>query len=82
MCPEGHLHVTAEHCYVEILDPKTWTPVAPGQRGLVTVTNLLDDTMPHLRVILDVMASIRQEPCPCGRTLPVLENLQKVAPLT
>jgi len=81
-CPEGHLHITAEHCYVEILDPKTWTPVAPGQRGLVTVTNLLDDTMPHLRVILDVMASIRQEPCPCGRTLPVLENLQKVAPLT
>lgn len=80
MCPEGHLHVTAEHCYVEILDPKTWTPVPPGHRGLVTVTNLLDETMPHLRVILDYMGTLSPEPCPCGRTLPVLEDLQKVAP--
>lgn len=80
MCPEGHLHVTAENCYVEILDPKTWTPAAPGQRGLVTVTNLLDETMPHLRVILDYIASMPAETCPCGRTLPVLENVQKVAP--
>lgn len=79
-CPEGHLHVTAEHCYVEILDPKTWTPVAPGQRGLVAVTNLLDETMPHLRVILDYMAAMPSEPCPCGRTLPVLTNVQKIAP--
>ena len=81
MCPEGHLHVTAEHSFVEILDPKTWTPVAPGQRGLVTVTNLLDETMPHLRVILDYMGSMPDKTCPCGRTLPILENVQKVAPV-
>ena len=80
MCPEGHLHVTAEHCYVEILDPKTWTPVPPGHRGLITVTNLLDETMPHLRVILDCMGVLDPTPCPCGRTLPVLKDLQKVAP--
>ena len=80
MCPEGRLHVMAENCYVEILDPKTWTPVPPGERGLVAVTNLLDETMPHLRVILDYFGSLSPEPCPCGRTLPVLENLQKVAP--
>ena len=80
MCPEGHLHITAENCYVELLDPKTWAPVPAGHRGLVTVTNLLDETMPHLRVILDYMATMPAEPCPCGRTLPVLENLQKVAP--
>jgi len=81
MCPEGHLHVTAEHCFVEILDPKTWTPVAPGQRGLVAVTNLLDETMPHLRVILDYIASMPDKTCPCGRTLPILENVQKLAPV-
>ena len=80
MCPEGHLHVTAENCYVELLDPRTWAPVPPGHRGLLTVTNLLDETMPHLRVILDYMASLSDVPCPCGRTLPVLENLEKVAP--
>ena len=80
MCPEGHLHITAEHCYVEILDPKTWTPMPDGKRGLVTVTNLLDETMPHLRVILDYMGTLDTEPCPCGRTLPVLKDLQKTAP--
>ena len=80
MCPEGHLHITAEHCYVEILDPRTWTPMAPGQRGLVAVTNLLDETMPHLRVILDYMGTLDPDPCPCGRTLPVLKDLQKMAP--
>lgn len=80
MCPEGHLHITSEHCYVELLDPKTWTPVSAGQKGLVTVTNLLDETMPHLRVILDYMAVMSEEPCPCGRTLPVLEQVQKVTP--
>lgn len=80
MCPAGHLHITAEHCYVEILDPKTWTPMPNGHRGLVTVTNLLDETMPHLRVILDYMGTLDPEPCPCGRTLPVLKDLQQVAP--
>ena len=80
MCPEGHLHVTAENCYVEILDPQTWTPAAPGQCGLVAVTDLVGDTMPHLRVVLDYMASLSDKPCPCGRTLPVLEHLEKMAP--
>ena len=80
MCPEGHLHITAEHCLVEILDPRTWAPLPPGQRGLVAVTNLLDETMPHLRVILEYMGELDPEPCPCGRTLPVLKHLQKTAP--
>ena len=80
MCPEGHLHVNLENCYVEILDPQTWTPAAPGQRGLVAVTDLVGQTMPHLRVVLDYMASMPDKPCPCGRTLPVLEGLEKMAP--
>lgn len=80
MCPEGHLHVNQENCYVEILDPQTWTPAAPGQRGLVAVTDLVGQTMPHLRVVLDYMAAMPEKPCPCGRTLPVLEGLEKMAP--
>ena len=81
MCPEGHLHVTAENCLIELLDPKTWEPVLPGQRGLVAGTDLLDRTMPHLRVVLDYMARWDETPCPCGRTLPVLADLQQMAPV-
>lgn len=80
MCPEGHLHVTAENCFVELLDPQTWTPVAPGKPGLVAVTDLVDRTMPHLRVVLNFMAVMDEEPCPCGRTLPVLKHLRATAP--
>lgn len=80
MCPEGHLHINQENCYVEILDPQTWAPVPPGHRGLVAVTDLVGQTMPHLRVVLDFMATMPDTPCPCGRTLPVLEGLEKMAP--
>jgi len=80
MCPEGHLHVTAENCLIELLDPLTWEPVAPGQLGMVAVTDLLDTTMPHLRVLVDYMARWDPEPCACGRTLPVLTDLRQMAP--
>ena len=80
MCPEGRLHVMAENCYVELLDPKTWLPVPPGKVGLVAVTDLVGETMPHLRVILDYTARWSETPCPCGRTMPVLEELAAVAP--
>lgn len=81
MCPEGHLHVTAENCYVEVLDPHTWAPAAPGKPGLVTVTDLVGRTMPHLRVVLNFMAELDDTPCPCGRTLPVLKHLRATAPM-
>lgn len=80
MCPEGNLHVAAENCLIEILDPQTWEPVPPGKPGLVAVTDLVGETMPHLRVVLDYMAVQEEAPCPCGRTLPVLAHLQAMAP--
>lgn len=79
MCPAGHLHVMAENCYVELLDPMTLAPVAPGKPGLLVVTDLVGETMPHLRVILDYMARWAEMPCPCGRTMPVLEGLEACA---
>ncbi len=79
-CPEGHLHINAENCLIEILDPQTWEALPPGKPGLVAVTDLVGETMPHLRVVLDYMAVLDEEPCPCGRTLPVLRHLQAMAP--
>jgi len=80
MCPEGHIHISAENCMIEILDPQTWEPLPPEKQGLVAVTDLVGETMPHLRVVLDYMAQLSEEPCPCGRTLPVLKHLQAMAP--
>ena len=41
---------------------------------------LFRETMPHLRVVLDFMAVMDEQPCPCGRTLPVLKHLRPTAP--
>ena len=78
MCPEGHLHVSAENSYVELLDPLTLNPVTPGKRGVVTVTGLVNDIMPHLRLMLRYTAVWDEEPCSCGRTLPVLRDLEEI----
>ncbi len=75
-CPHGHLHLSAENMILEIVDPLTLTPVPPGQRGLVVVTNLYQDAMPRLRYLLGDTATITQETCACGLTLPILENIE------
>ena len=80
MCPEGHLHIAAENCFAEILDPQTWSPLPPNKPGLLAVTDLVGTAMPHLRVVLNYMAELSDEPCPCGRTLPVLKHLRATAP--
>ena len=80
MCPEGHLHVAAENCFAEILDPQTLDPVPNGKPGLLAVTDLVGTVMPHLRVVLNYMAELSDEPCPCGRTMPVLKHLRATSP--
>lgn len=81
MCPNGKLHITAENCYIEILDPQSLLPVPPGKPGLITTTDLWGQTMPHLRTVMPFMAQWAPEPCPCGRTLPVLCHLSPTVPL-
>jgi phenylacetate-CoA ligase len=37
-CRHGHLHIPADQGYVEVLDPVTQLPAAPGAVGVLTVT--------------------------------------------
>lgn len=75
-CPHGHLHLSAENVLMEIVDPITWQPVAPGQSGLVVTTDLHNLAMPRLRYLLGDTATLSPEAsCPCGVTLPMLHSL-------
>lgn len=75
-CPCGHLHLTAENCILEVVDPITLEPVAPGQSGLVVTTDLNNLAMPRLRYLLGDTATLSSETsCPCGVTLPILQSL-------
>lgn len=73
-CPEfEHYHVQSEVALVEVLDDDL-RPCAPGEVGRVVVTPLHNYAMPLLRYEIGDYAEVG-EPCPCGRTLPVLERI-------
>lgn len=71
-CPEGGLHISAENVFVEFIDKKG-KPVKPGEIGEVVVTSLTNFYMPFIRYKIGDLGSPRDELCPCGRGLPLME---------
>lgn len=73
-CPEHPgLHVQSEHVYLELLRDDG-TPCAPGESGRVIVTDLQNFAMPLIRYDLRDHATLA-DACPCGRGLPVLQEI-------
>lgn len=71
-CPEGGLHISAENVFVEFLNEKG-QPVKPGEVGEVVVTGLTNFYMPFIRYKIGDLGSLKDEICPCGRGLPLME---------
>jgi len=63
------LHISEDHFLLEIVDPDTGTPCAPGQVGEVVLTTLTVRAFPLIRFRTGDLASIFRDPCTCGRTL-------------
>ncbi len=73
-CPDHvGLHLQSEHVYVEILRDDG-SPCVPGESGRVIVTDLHNFAMPLIRYELGDHARLAG-PCPCGRGLPVLQEI-------
>ncbi len=73
-CPEGRLHVSPDAGVVEIVRPDG-TACVPGEPGEVVATCLMRDHQPLIRFRLGDVATWALEPCPCGRTMPVLAEV-------
>ncbi len=73
-CEHGRLHVSPEAGMIEILRPDR-TPCEPRESGEVVATCLLRDYQPMVRFRVGDIASWDDRPCPCGRGLPVLEEV-------
>jgi phenylacetate-CoA ligase len=73
-CPQGALHLSAEHIVVELVDEQGRS-VAPGQRGEIVTTHLATGDFPFIRYRTGDMATLATEPCPCGRGLPALQQV-------
>jgi phenylacetate-CoA ligase len=68
----GH-HIFLDCCHVEILDPKTGEALPAGKRGTVVVTSLIPYGSIYIRYDSEDVGEILPQPCPCGRTWPLLE---------
>jgi phenylacetate-CoA ligase len=62
------LHINEDHFLIEILDPDTLLPVAPGEVGELVITTLTKEAFPVIRYRTRDLTRLMPEPCPCGRT--------------
>lgn len=76
-CPSGGIHITAENCILEALDPVTYEPVPNGQSGVLAITDLTNYVQPRLRYMLGDMGTLSTEECCCGRRLPLVPIIEK-----
>ena len=63
------LHIAEDHFLVEVVDPNTLLPVAPGEIGELVITTLTKEAFPMIRYRTRDLTRLIENPCPCGRTL-------------
>ena len=71
-CEHGRLHVNPEYGIVEIVDEHGRPTEGEGN---VVGTSLHNTVMPLIRYRMNDTARWSREPCPCGRTYPVIETV-------
>jgi phenylacetate-CoA ligase len=69
------LHVHDDVCHVRVVDPGG-AEAPPGEPGEVVVSNLVNRGTVLLNYRLGDVAALLRDPCPCGRSLPLLGALQ------
>ncbi|MBN2292951.1 MAG: phenylacetate--CoA ligase family protein [Pirellulales bacterium] len=69
------LHINSDGIAVEILRPDG-TAANPGEPGMIIVTDLVNHAMPIIRYKIGDMGSLADHTCPCGRGLPLLNDIQ------
>jgi len=74
-CPEGGMHITAEDIVVEIVGADGQVlPV--GEAGEIVVTHLATRDFPFIRYRTGDRAVLDDQPCRCGRGLPLIKEIQ------
>lgn len=75
-CELKKLHINADHFYAEIIDPKTGETLEQGEEGELVFTTLTKEAFPAIRFRTKDLASIMEETCACGRTLPIQSRIK------
>jgi phenylacetate-CoA ligase len=74
-CPSGSLHISAEDIIVETVRTDG-AATSPGEPGEIVVTHMATPGFPLVRYRTGDVGVLSDEPCACGRGLPVLKELQ------
>lgn len=70
-CDEHNgLHYWADLFIIEVLDPATLEPVAPGEVGEMVVTSLCKEAVPLVRYRTHDLTRLLPGPCACGLAMP------------
>ena len=75
-CKYNKLHINADHFYPELIDPKTGEVLEFGNDGELVFTTLTKEAFPAIRFRTKDLASITEETCECGRTLPIQSRIK------
>lgn len=62
------LHINEDHFIVEVIDPVTTSPCAPGEEGELVFTTITKEGFPLIRYRTGDLAALIPDVCPCGRT--------------
>lgn len=62
------VHLMEDMYIPEVVDPETFEPLPPGEKGILVVSNLFSEAQPILRYLMGDWITVSEEPCPCGRT--------------
>jgi phenylacetate-CoA ligase len=74
-CPECNAHhIASELVLIEIVGDDG-APAPPGTPGRVIATSFYSLAMPFIRYEVGDIAMLSPDPCPCGRSLPVLQRI-------
>ena len=75
-CPKREgLHINFDRVIVEILDEK-FKPVREGGNGELVITDLDNYGMPFIRYRTGDIGSFKNELCSCGRSFPLLDQVE------
>lgn len=69
------LHISDDHFYPEIINPKTKETLDDGEKGELVLTTLTRDGMPIIRFRTKDITALRKEKCECGRTLVRMDRI-------
>ncbi len=75
-CKHKRLHINADHFFAEIIDPKTGETLKPGEEGELVFTTLTKEAFPAIRFRTKDLATIYEDTCECGRTLPIQSRIK------